>query len=258
MSFEESKKFHTQYDLCDLANAERDLVEQARQAYPKHYAHLQFAIEVLHNCFKEAEAPAHFFIAFKASVEKHAALAALSSMRLHHVQTILNLRQVSEATAWAIFALAHPTDTEKYVEKSVDGLPFPSQDKKKKMYDWVAAKYPKGSASLKRFKDYTNSLSSHANIIDAFRNFDASTDGVMSLLFFDSFQEHHLLTDMWSVANLTIGSLGLMKRASEDYQIVTWADDFPAKYKELSRHNNEILIELRAVFAQRLKERGGG
>jgi hypothetical protein len=255
MNFGNTERSDNMYDLHEIADAEKALIEEAKKEYPKHFNHLQYAILLMHNCFVEAEADSIFFLTLKASIEKHLVLAALSSIRLHHVQTVLDLRYAAEAAAWAVFALAHPMDEKEYTDRDANGLPFPSKTKKLKMYTWIKKKYPKGSASLKRYKDNTTSMSTHAHIIDASRNFTGSDGKTMSLHFFDVFREPQLLVDMWSVANLSMGILGLLKRATKDYPVVTWRDDFVDKFTQLQQENEEIAEEQMVMLDKRKKSK---
>jgi hypothetical protein len=61
------------------------------------------------------------FARFFSLLKKHHMLALLSALRLHKVQTMINLRQVLEAGAAAAFAIANP-ETEHFA--TTDGQGF--------------------------------------------------------------------------------------------------------------------------------------
>jgi hypothetical protein len=71
------------------------------------------------KCIDSIDPGYDFFAGFYAHVKKHHLLALLSAVRLHHVQTQMDLRQVIEGGAWAAFALAH-TDIRPYSSYTQD------------------------------------------------------------------------------------------------------------------------------------------
>ena len=62
-------------------------------------------------------------------------LAFLSALRLHHVQAMMNLRQVLEAGAAAAYCIANPK-VEDFVDIDEFGIMDPSKELTNKRYRW--------------------------------------------------------------------------------------------------------------------------
>lgn len=229
-------------NLVEIAATERELVSDASNKYGKYFDHAQFAVDFLHTFVKSGSYEAVFFSMFLATVEKHIVLGALSGIRLHHVQANFNFRYATEAGAWAAYAMAHP-DPSLFAEEEGETLD-PTKQLKMKMYNWLEEKYPAGSASLKRFKDSVNKLSTHANIVDAHRNFDQMSRDKITTSFFDQHEEHHVKTDLWTAANLAMGLLDLFYGVHKDYPVFVLQDDFLARMGKLKQNNNLLKEEM--------------
>lgn len=112
------------------------------------------------------------------------------------------------------------------------------------MYKWLDKNYPAGSQSLKRFKGSTNKLSTHANVVDAYRNFVGMVEGKISTSLFDKSEEHYIKTDLWTVANLSMGLLDIFYGVNRDYPQLILQDDFLARMKKLKEDNDTLKIEM--------------
>lgn len=236
--------------LSEISTTEDELVESASEDYGEYYEHAQFAIDFLHTFIKSTSYEGSFFLMFLASAEKHVILGALSGVRLHHVQANFNFRYAVEASSWAAYALAHP-DPKYFALFGEDGGLEPTEKLKMGMYKWLNEKYPDGSASLKRFKDSTNKLSTHANIVDAHRNFGDFNREKISSSFFDKEEDHHIKTDLWAVANLAMGMLDIFYGVNRDYPQLILADDFMSKMKKLKEDNNRLKVEMMEFLHKR-------
>ncbi len=180
---------------------------------------------------------------FFASVEKHIILGALSSVRLHHVQATLDYRYATEAGCWAAYALAYP-DPKKFADRKDDGSLEPTKKLKAEMYGWIETNYPAGNESIKRFKDSINALSTHANIVDAHRQFGEFEKEKIGIEFFDKQEHHHVITDLWTAANLTMGLLDLFYGVNKDHVQLVFQDDFLERIAKLKKENDEIKAEM--------------
>lgn len=227
----------------EISATENELVTKAAQEYGKYYEHAQYAVSFFHSFAKSTSYEGAFFLMFFATAEKHIILGALSAMRMHHVQANFDLRYAVEAGTWAAYALAHP-DPKLFASSTEDGMIDPSKDLKIKMYEWLEEKYPAGSASLKRFKESTNKLSTHANIVDANRNFGDFGKEKISTLFFDQAEEHYIKTDLWAVANLAMGLLDLFYGVNRDFPQLVFADDFMQRMRKLKQDNDALKEEM--------------
>jgi len=223
-----------------MAETENKILMQTDVRNTELYIHTQEVFNFMNSSIVDTGKNAHIFITFFSFAQKHLMLAALSSIRRHRSQTAFNIRQASEAGAWAIFALAHPDEHGKFAKKSKNGV-FEASDKlRTKMFNWLSAQYPVGSSSLKGFKERASLQSVHANIIDAWRGVKVTNEGKFSVSFFEVVDEKYYKADLWMTANLGIGILGLVNRAVEDYPLVTLCSDFKEKYSTLERKNEEL------------------
>lgn len=68
-------------------------------------------------------------------------LALLSTVRLHKVQSMMNLRQVLEAGAAAAFAIANP-EMQHFADTDANGFLDPSKALAKKRYAWLDKHFP--------------------------------------------------------------------------------------------------------------------
>jgi hypothetical protein len=226
-----------------IADVENQFVAGAAEEFGEYYAHAQFAIDLLHSWLKSASYEAVFFTMFFSLVEKHIILGALSAIRLHHVQANFDFRYATEAAAWAAFALANP-DPALFGEQKEQGFD-PTDKAKKNMHAWLEANYPAGNESLKRFKGAMNELSTHANIVDAHRNFSGMTREKMNTSFFDELHDHHVKTDLWTTANLAMGALDLFYGVNRDYPVLVLQDDFLSRMDTLRRRDTELKDEMK-------------
>jgi hypothetical protein len=101
---------------------------------------------------------------FFALLKKHHLLTLLSTLRLHKVQAMMNLRQVLEAGAAAAFAIANP-GVEHFAETNSNGILDLPQELTKRRYQWLAKHFPAASEAIKRKKELINNSTAHANIV---------------------------------------------------------------------------------------------
>jgi hypothetical protein len=93
-------------------------------------------------------------------------LAVLSTVRLHRVQAMMNLRQVLEAGAVGAFAIANP-NVQHFAEMDKQGILDPSPALAKKRYKWLNEHYRTKSQWIKTTKDRINQFAAHANVVSS-------------------------------------------------------------------------------------------
>lgn len=229
--------------LNEISATENNLIANAKKQYGKYFDHTQFAIDFFHTFMKSTSYEGAFFLMFWASAEKHIILGALSGIRLHHVQANFNFRYATESGAWAAYALAHP-DPKHFALFENDGTLEPTNELKMKMYKWLDERYPAGSVSLKRFKDDTNKLSTHANIVNASRNFGELGHEKINTSFFDQDEEHHIKIDLWASANLCMGLLDIFYGVNKNFPQLVLQDDFLIRMARLKQENDALKTEM--------------
>lgn len=76
--------------------------------YGPYFSNASEFIEMLSTgMIKSIDPDRDLFAIFLSHIQKHLTLALFSALRLHHVQAMMNLRQVLEAGACAAYAIAN-------------------------------------------------------------------------------------------------------------------------------------------------------
>jgi len=94
--------------LDEIIESERKMPLLAKTRYGEFYNNAVACSILLSNCIAKIDRSRMMFLRFLALTKKHHMLALLSTVRLHRVQAMMNLRQVLEAGAAAAFAIANP------------------------------------------------------------------------------------------------------------------------------------------------------
>ena len=121
----------------EVIDSEGQLVLDAEARYGKHYRNARAGSIFLSRSIVSVELGHHeTFGRFFSQMKKHHMLALLSTLRLHKVQSMTNLRQVLEAGAAAAFAIANP---EMHHFADIDEIGFldPSKALARKRYRWL-------------------------------------------------------------------------------------------------------------------------
>lgn len=232
----------------ELAQLENDVLKESRDILPEFVEHAEFGIGLLSSFAKISLPDGLIFSLFLNQLIKHANLALLSALRRHHVQSTLGLRFATESACWAAFAIAHH-EKESFADFEVENFVDPTKKLKGEMYKWIEENYKPSNDSMKRFKDGLNALSTHANIVDTWRNFHPEK---LTHDFFDIPEDHHIKTDVWAVANLCMGTIDLFYGVNKDHDILTVAPDFIEKFAKLKNDNDALKAQMmkEPVFAQ--------
>lgn len=237
---------YKQSTIAEMFESERLMVLEAHERYPAYYAHAEEAVNFLSNFIKSIKADRWIFGSFLSQVKKHALLALFSTVRLHRVQAMMDLRQVLEAGTAAAFAIVHPKH-EHFVTIDEKGLVDASPQLAKKRYAWLADNYPKSSASIKGQKDLINGFMAHANLVAADGNFRVSDRGdSFDAPFFDLEDEHFVKTDLWMIGDIAIGLMQLFYLVNNEHGVITFVDGFLARLNTLQEANRALRAEMMA------------
>jgi len=162
---------YPQSTLEEIIESERAMVLDGEARYGRLYKHARAATIYLTLCIVDVEQDrSDTFGRFFSLIKKHTILAFLSSLRLHNVQAMMNLRQVLEAGAAAAYAIANPK-VEDFVDIDEFGIMDPSQDLAKKRYRWLDDNFPDASTWIKEQKNRINVQTAHANMLSGDRTF---------------------------------------------------------------------------------------
>lgn len=197
---------------------------------------------LLNGFIKEVDPDAFLFVMFLGQVKKYNLLALLSVLRQHHVQGMLDMRQMLEAGTNAAYGLANP-DPAHFVVTEKDGTLSAPQPLITKRYKWLDQNYPAGSGAIKRLKENINSSCAHSNLIYVFNNFEMKKEG-FELSYFDKDDEYLVKTDLWFIGNVTMGLLDLFNGVNKNAKHVKLIDGFEKELLELERENQKLKTEM--------------
>jgi hypothetical protein len=160
-----------QKTIGEIIESENWLVLAGPERYGAYYTHALDASVFLTHFIKSLDSDRFVFGRYYSQVKKHHLLALFSTVRLHQVQSTMNLRQVLEAGSLASFAIANP-DPSHFVTEDKNGLLNSSQKLTSNAYKWLDQHYPEASKGLKEMKDNINASTAHANLVYTGSNFE--------------------------------------------------------------------------------------
>jgi hypothetical protein len=105
-------KTFPQSTICQIVNSEREMVLTAPDRFGEHYVIALDCVRFATQFLKSLDPDRWVFAKFQALAKKHLALALFSTVRLHKVQAMMDLRQAMEAGASAAYAIANPEHTD--------------------------------------------------------------------------------------------------------------------------------------------------
>ena len=203
--------------LEEIVESECAMFIDGEARYGRYFKHARAATMDLSLCVVSVDRDrSHTFGRLFSLMKKHHTLAFLSTLRLHRVQAMLNLRQVLEAGAGAAYAIANP-DVRGFADIDAFGIIDPSQELAKKHYRWLGKNYPDSSKWIRDTKDQINNQMAHANIVSADATFRVGqTPDVIDLPFFDAEDEYIVQTDLWQIGSVAIKLMGLFYLVKEN------------------------------------------
>ena len=174
--FEGYGPYELEATLEEIVESERQLILEAETRYGKHYLNARACSIFLSRSIVSVELSHHeTFGRCFSQMKKHHMLALLSTLRLHKVQSMMDLRQVLEAGAAAAFAIANP-EMHHFVDVDEIGLLDPSKALAQKRYRWLDENFPSASQSIGEKKELINRTTSHANVVSADQTFDVDEE----------------------------------------------------------------------------------
>jgi hypothetical protein len=241
-----------QSTLEEIIESERELVRTANERYGKHSWHARDSVIFLSRCIIAVDPDRMMFARFLSLMKKQLFLALLSTLRLHKVQAMMNLRQVLEAGAAAAFAIANP-EPKHFAKTDQNGFIDPAQDLTKKRYDWLAQHFPEASDAIREKKSLINNFAAHANIVVTRQTFEVNDAGdEISTPFFDVEDEYHVKTDLWLTASISSALMDLLYGVNKTRGVLEFTSDFELHLHRLYEQNAALLTEMKS--AQRYKQ----
>ncbi|MDD3940217.1 MAG: hypothetical protein PHQ01_01415 [Candidatus Pacebacteria bacterium] len=233
-----------QKTLQDIIDSEKGLLLSAKEDYGEYFDNACGFNSLLNNFIKSLNDPEKYiFLAFYSQIKKNHTLALFSSIRLHHVQTGMNLRQFIEASSWAIYAMGNK-EIEKFCDSKSSVLKV-SKKHSEERNKWLIANYKDASEKFNIQRKIINGSLAHSNIVYTFQNFKTNPEKFgFDFSFFDEYDDFRVKTDLWTVGNFAMGLLDLMYSVNNDYNVFNIIDDFFPKFRKLVNQNNKLKQEM--------------
>ncbi len=242
-----------QNTIDDIIQSEYELTKQATEKYGDYFVNALEFNDLLQTFTKSVDVSRHIFAAFLSQVRKHLTLALFSTVRLHHIQSMMDLRQALEAGACAAYAIANP-EQEGFVEENESGYLDAPQELRGKRYEWLTNNFPEGQRSMKQLKDIINQTTAHPSLIYAYNNFYFNKEnGKFETPFFDIKNERMIKTDLWEIGNIAMGLMDLFYGVDKDIGAIKFIDDFIPRLKKLENDNLKLKTEMKAILDERIK-----
>lgn len=235
-----------QKTIEEMIESERLMVFTAPQRYGAYWtlaSNLWVFLSALAKS-KSYVVPREIFVRFLSQVEKHHLLAAFSTVRLHHIQAMMNLRQVLEAGVCAAFAIANP-DLAHFADFTAEGTLDASKTLANKRYEWLRRHFPEESSYIKAMKDQINNSTAHANIVYTQRNYREADGGEeFSTPFFDIEDEDFVTLDLLLASRIALKLIDLFYSVNKDVKAIVWRDDFESQLVRFAKQEKALSNEM--------------
>jgi hypothetical protein len=245
-----TSKAYPQSSIEEVIDSEREMIRDGESRYGRYYALARNSTLYLTLCVESIDADrTEIFGRLFSLIKKHQMLGFLSALRLHHVQTMMNLRQVLEAGSAASYAIANPK-IEDFVDTDDFGIMDPSKELTSKRYKWLDANYPAPSSWIREQKSLINGQAAHASIITGNSVFRivAEKKGV-STPFFDIEDEDFVKIDLWQISSVAVNLMQLFSTVTSEVArtagrtVLGFRSDFQRTVSGLAAECNTLLDE---------------
>jgi len=232
-----------QTTIGEILESEKNMVLTAPERYGAYYNHALTCSIFLTHCVKSISQDRWIFGAFISQVKKHLTLSVFSTVRLHKVQSMMNLRHALEAGANAAFAIANPDHTN-FVDTDDFGILAPAKSLTIKRYRWLEEHYSAGSDAIKNLKDLINNEMAHSSLITTHHNPIPDLEQTEFITpFFDVEDRHHVETDLWMIGCTVIVILDILWGVNQNSNGIIFADDFVEVFNQLQKENQRLHAE---------------
>lgn len=233
-----------QSTVQEIIDSEREMILTASERFGQHYESAFSSSMLLSQFVKSLRSDLFIFGVFLSQVKKHHTLALFSAVRLHSVQSMMNLRQVLEAGACAAYAISNH-DPKDFVDVDKRGLLDPLKKLTKKRYNWLQQNYQASADAINDVKNQINTSNAHANLLNTYGNF-RHDDGACEFLapFFDFEDDFYVKKDLFVISDVAIILLDLFDGVNSKLNIVKFIDGFNARFDQLVREHEVLRQEM--------------
>ena len=230
--------------IGDIIESESQMILHGAECFGAYFINASEFNNLLQQFIKSVDPDRFIFGMFLAQIRKHHLLAHFSAVRLHHIQAMMNLRQVLEAGSCAAYAIANPGQ-DGFADIDENGIIDATQELTKKRYIWLEENFEKGSDAIKNMKNAINSSTAHSNIIYAHNNFRFDGEkGKFVTPFFDIEDDYLIKGDLWQIGNIALGIMDLFYGVNKKLGVIKFIDDFIPRLKALEAENHRLKEEM--------------
>lgn len=233
-----------QETIGDIIESEREAFLRGTERYGDYFVNAYEFNDLIQNCIKSIDRSCEIFAIFLGQVRRQHLLALFSTIRLHRIQAMMDLRQVLEAGAWAAYAIAHP-DYAQFCEMNKTEIVSIPKKLVENRNMWLETGYKEKSDFIKKMKGLINSSTAHSNIVYSFRDFVHDQERKkFGTAFFDIEDDYIVKGDLWMIGNIALGLLDLFYGINKPIGVVKFSEDFIPRLTELERVNVKLKNEL--------------
>jgi len=230
--------------IGDIIESESQMILHGAERFGDYFINASEFNNLLQQFIKSVDPDRFIFAMFLSQVRKHHLLAHFSVVRLHHIQAMMNLRQVLEAGSCAAYSIANP-DREGFTDIDEKGIIDPSQELAKKRYKWLENNFKNGSDAIKNMKGTINNSTAHSSLVYAHNNFKFDGEqGKFITPFFDIEDDYRVKTDLWQIGNIAMGLMDLFYGVNKELDVIKFIDDFIPRLKILEAENHRLKAEM--------------
>ena len=227
--------------IGDIIEDEKQMILHGEELYGELFVNAFEFNNLLNNFVRSIRIKGWVFTIFLSQVRKYHTLALFSTVRRHHIQAQMDLRQAIEAGANAAYAIANP-QKEKFVVSLPNGTLNAPSSLTKKRYKWLEDNFRVKSDFLVNQKRKINKSVAHQNMIYGFLNFnfDEISKKKFNTPFFDKEDKYLIKTNLWFIGNLALGLMDLFYGVNQRNNIITFIDDFTLRLGTLEKENHRL------------------
>lgn len=229
----------------EVLDSETKMVIGGAKRYGAYFTNADGFNELLNNFILSVDLDRNIFVAFLSKLRKHHTLALFSTVRLHSVQAMMNMRQVLESGERAAYAIANPNDKD-FTDIDEQGImDFPDRLDQKR-YKWLEVNYKASSDAIRNMKKSIDRSYAHSNLANAYNTFQFNeAAGRFDTFLFDIENKRRVKRDLWMIGNVAMGLMYLFYGINKNHGVIKFIDDFIPRLKDLENQNHKLKIELR-------------
>lgn len=234
------------FDITGLSATEHELIIGAEKNHGKYFLHARDCVVLCHD-FIESIDPSNFvFVMYFNLIIKHLYLALLSTIRRHHLQAMMDLRQFYEAAVKAAFSLAE-NDENKFIKKNGKGAAYEVDGLKMHARRWLEKEFPLANNTLHDSKKLIDEAWAHANIVYAGQNFRLG-DKAFKFSHFDELSPKYINAALWFVAYSAYEFMDIIYGVNQRHGRLKFQANFLENMGRLRTVNQQLRVEAMENF----------